>query len=195
MRRPSPAPSLLTVALLILSSCVTVPQLRLGPIEAGAPVSASGYYLDRDGKTVEPSEYEVLRHFKLEKTVTASVAAAAPKEVSIDLESDLEAIIREADGEAVVNLIVVPVSVNNADTDATVGGTGFLGPAFTALGAAFLITGVALQSTDFDSPAPIIIGSSFLGAGISMDIHAIIVSTVGKQVWKFAIEGDVAKRL
>jgi hypothetical protein len=185
--------AILVLSIPVLSSCTTTDHaVQLAPLPPTVPVSASSMYSTGQGLVVSGEGYEVLNHFRFEKTLTGPVGVAGFTS-KLDIGPDLLALAERNKADAVVNLRIIPETYDAGNT-ATVGALKLVGGMCLTFAALFEIMDIAMYDPNYPDHTMQGLAIGFGAVGGGSLIGYFVMQPNGKTVWTIAIEGDLVKQ-
>lgn len=173
--------------LLALSSCAVLQQtVKITPLDRGLPVSATGS-LFVDGATIDASGFQVVKEFTYDKAFSAKLKQ---KEVELMLSEDLAKLVREAGGDAIVNLRIATLRIVTNDLT-WVWFERYMGTLAITGGLVYLLSPMYFggsASTDF-----VLVGAALAGGGAALIGGSFLHESLGSSNYSFRISGTVVK--
>ncbi len=182
-----PVAAIMAVCSLALVSCASIDQtVKIAPLPAGLPVSGS-QSLYVDGRTVDPSQMQVLKEFSYDKAFSSRMKA---KEVELMLSEDLVRLAQEAGGNGIVKLKIAVLGVQSTDM-----GLIWLERYVGSLSA---VVGISLMlqpgTSDGSSSQSMTTGGAIMaGAGVALVGGSFLHESVGTVNYSFHISGTVVR--
>lgn len=174
--------------LLATTGCYTTSNVvTMAPLKTDFPVSASGQYVDGSGDIVEESEYEDLAPFTIERTY--EVPRHSEGHTTLELEPELQRIVRQAGGDAITDLKIEAVEYDSGSHGSAAGWKIF-GWSMSITGGLLLGTGAALGGDAGDILYPI--GGVTLGIGVASFLLSLTTNDPAK--WQMQVTGQVVRR-
>ncbi len=182
-------PRLVSVALCagVCAGCYTTKNVvAVSPLETRYPVSATAQYVDGSGNIITEREYQVVKPFEFERTMTGP--RHSETEARLALEPELDRFVQSSNGEAVTDLKIEAVEYDSG-SHGSAAGWKIMGWTFGISGATFLVVGAADKDL---SDVFIPMGAVFAGLGALSFIASAGANSPSE--WKFHVKGSVVKR-
>lgn len=181
------------VAVLALVACSTTGCyrtqniVRMEPLDTKVPVSASGQYVNTEGRIVKETEYRIVSDFSFERTVEVPRHKKAEADLDLDLESEIDRIVVEAGGDAVTDFKIEGTEYDSGAHNAAASWKN-MGWAFGISGAAFIVTGLAIGDPDINA---IFLPMGGVFAGVGAVSFGLSFTARKPAAWHFNVAGNV----
>ena len=164
------------------SHTVTVSTLR-----TQHPVSASGQYVQADGRIVTEEDYEVVQPFEIERRIEGPRHETT--EASLVLDAEIDRAVGQAGGDAATDVSIF-ASEYDSGSHGSAAGWKIMGWTFGLTGLTFLGVGAAVD--DDISGTFYVVGGVMAGVGVI----SYLLSSVANDpaTWDLHVKGQVVKR-
>lgn len=162
--------------------------VRVEPLDTKVPVSASGQYIDREGRIVTEDEYQVVSNFSFDRTV--EVPRHKKAEADLDLETEIDRIVVEAGGDAVTEFRLEGTKYDSGAHNAAASWKN-LGWVFGFSGAALVVTGLAIGDPDINA---ILLPMGGVFAGVGAVSFGLSFTARKPAAWHFNVAGNVVSQ-
>lgn len=179
---------------LALVACATTGCYRtqnivtMEPLDTKAPVSASGQYVDREGRLITETQYQVVSNFSFERTM--EVPRHKKATVELELEREIDRIVADAEGDAVTDFKIEGTKYDSGAHNAAASWKN-MGWAFGISGAALIVTGLAINDPDINA---IFLPMGGVFAGLGAVSFGLSFTARKPAAWHFNIAGNVVSQ-
>lgn len=162
--------------------------VTLEPLETKVPVSASGQYVDAQGKIVNEAQYEVVDSFQFEQQVRAP--RHDKTETKLDIDEEIDSIVAQAGGQAVTDLRIEATGYDSGSHEPAAMWKQ-MGWMFLGTGAGLFVVGVAANDPEVND---VMYPAAAVFAGLGGVSFALSLTARKPTEWTFSVGGNVVTR-